>query len=365
MCRFCVNRLSLSAPSCPSPDDRALAFHRGLPGYEPTPLLSLPRLATELGLGALLVKDESRRFGLKAFKALGASYAVHRWLESHPQARPDLAFCAATDGNHGRAVAWTARRLGRRAVIYMPADSARSRVRAVQSEGAEVVLVQGTFDDCVRRCAADADAGGMQAVSDTAYAGYADIPRWIMLGYQTIFREVELAGMEPDVVILQAGVGGFAAAGASWYARKHGRPRPRLACVEPVEAACCLESAEAGAPRPASGNQRTIMAGLSCGEVSPAAWPILRDCVDVFLAVGDRYAEQAMRLLARHGVVSGESGAAGLAALLALRQEQLLREAAAVLRLSQDARVLVVNTEGDTDPEGYRRVVGAAPGGEP
>ncbi len=363
MVRWCLNRFRLAEPSCPPPDERAIAFHRTLPGYAPTPLLSLPRLARELGIASLLVKDESHRFGLQAFKALGASYAMHRWIESHPGASPDLAFCAATDGNHGRAVAWTARRLGRRAVIYMPADSAAARVQAVRSEGAEVVLVEGTFDDCVRRCASDAESGGMQAVSDTAYPGYTDIPRWIMLGYQTIFREVEEAAARPHVVVLQAGVGGFAAAGAAWYASRRGRLRPRLVCVEPVEAACCLESAEAGSRRPASGSQRTIMAGLSCGEVSPEAWPVLRDSIDLFLAIGDGYAEEAMRLYAREGIVSGESGAAGLGALLALAGEPSLREAAAALALCRETSVLVVNTEGDTDPAGYRRVV-AAPGGE-
>ncbi len=370
MCRLVLNRFRVAEPRRDAADCEflnaadALAFHRTLPGYEPTPLVGLPRAARELGIGALFVKDESRRFGLKAFKALGASYAMHRWLAQNPAAGP-LTFCAATDGNHGRAVAWTARRLGHSAVVYMPADSAPARVADIRAERARVVLVEGTFDDCVRRCAEDAKALGMQAVSDTAYPGYVDIPRWILLGYQTIFRELEgslhqpaPAGPRVDLVVLQAGVGGLAAAGAAYYARRYGGSRPRLVCVEPLEAACCLESAEAGERRPASGSQRTIMAGLSCGEVSPVAWPILRDVVDVFVSVSDAYAEEAMRLYAREGIVSGESGAAGLAALISLTRSPGLRAAGSALGLGSRTRALALNTEGDTDPEGYRRVVG-------
>ena len=370
MCRFVLNRFRVAEPRWDAADCEflneagALAFHRTLAGYEPTPLVGLPEAARQLGIGTLSVKDESRRFGLKAFKALGAGYAMHRWLARNAAAGP-FTFCAATDGNHGRAVAWTARRLGHSAVIYMPADSAQARVAGIRTEGARVVLVEGTFDDCVRRCAEDAQALGMQAVSDTAYPGYVDIPRWILLGYQTLFREMEgvlhqpaPAGPRVDVVVLQAGVGGLAAAGAAYYARRYGAARPRLVCVEPIEAACCLESAEAGERRTASGSQRTIMAGLSCGEVSPVAWPILRDAVDLFVAVSDAYAEEAMRLYAREGIVSGESGAAGLAALLALRRSPGLRDAARALGLGSGTRVLALNTEGDTDPDGYRRVVG-------
>jgi diaminopropionate ammonia-lyase len=338
-----------------------LEFHRTLPGYEPTPLVSLSRTARELGVASILAKDESLRFGLKAFKALGASYAIHRLLERRSAGRP-LTLCAATDGNHGRAVAWTARRLGQKAVIYMPRDSAPARVSSIRAEGAEVILVDGTFDDCVRRCAADARAAGMQAVSDTAYPGYEEIPRWIMLGYQSLFREMEEELGPPgraavDIVLLQAGVGGFAAAGASYYVRRYGERRPRLACVEPAEAACCLASAEAGERRPAAGSQETIMAGLSCGEVSPVAWPIVRDAMDVFVAIEDRYAVEAMRAFAREGIVSGESGAAGLAALIALRDTPELRDAAEALGLTGNSRVLVINTEGDTDPEGYRHAL--------
>lgn len=378
MCLFCFNRFRAEDPPWEGPElaflhePGALAFHRTLPGYAPTPLIDLPGVAGELGIGRLFVKDESRRFGLKAFKALGASYAIHRWIErssgrgahrGHGQAERSCAFCAATDGNHGRAVAWTARRLGQRSVIYMPSDSARARIEAIRGEGADVVLVEGSFDDCVRRCAADAEASGMQAVSDTAYPGYVDIPRWILLGYQSLFREMEdslhpCERPEVDFVFLQAGVGGLAAAGAAYYVGRYRGLRPRLVCVEPVEAACCLESAERGERSPARGNQRTIMAGLSCGEVSPVAWPILRDAVDLFLAVGDSYAEDAMRRFAREGVISGESGCAGLAALLAVRLSPGLRGVADRLGLGSESRVLLLNTEGDTDPVGYRRVVG-------
>lgn len=365
-----------------------LEFHAALPGYAPTPLLELPRLAAKLDLGQVYVKDEAQRFGIKAFKALGASYAMYRFLKGRwqerfaepftpsgfqdPQSLARLGaftFCAATDGNHGRAVAWTARRLGQKAVIYMPADSVPARVANVRGEGAEVVLVEGTFDLCVERCAADAARNGWQAISDTAYAGYRDIPGWILLGYTTIFAELEGLLHGPmktgvDAVILPAGVGGLAAAGGFFYSRLYGSKRPTLICVEPVSSDCFLESVRfgQGEPLPTKGKQTSIMAGLNCGVPSPLAWPFLRDAFPFFLAVGDRWAEEAMRryfhpLGDDPRIVSGESGASGLAALLALTTSPKLAEARQKLPLGPQSRVLLINTEGDTDPENFKKVV--------
>ena len=390
MCRYSFNPFVHSIPDWSGADYAFLSdsdmldFHRSLPGYAPTPLVQLPGVAGKLGLGSVYVKDESHRFGIKAFKALGASYAIYRLLKEHWEKKFNspftieifknqqelkklgvMTFTAATDGNHGRAVAWTARRLGQKAVIYMPADSAPARVEAIESEGATVVLVPGTFDDCVQQCASDAQKIGWQVVSDTAYPGYMDVPKYILLGYTTLFREMEDSINKPekaevDVVILPAGVGGLAAAGTSYYVRRYGAGRPRLICVEPEQSDCFLESIRhgTGEPVPTRGKLNSIMAGLNCGIPSPVTWPIIRDGMHFFLAIPDKYAINAMRLYADEGIVSGESGASGLAGLLALTTSKKLHEAKEQLGLGKTTRVLLINTEGDTDPVSYRRIVG-------
>ena len=394
MCEYAFNDLVKNWPVWPGAEydflnnSAMLDFHRSLPGYEPTPLHELPALAFRLGLGAIFVKDEGQRFGIKAFKALGASYAMYSFLKKQWQGRfttpftpasfQDPAalavlglftFCAATDGNHGRAVAWTAKKLGQKAVIYMPADSVQARVENIRGEGAEVVLVEGTFDDCVQRCAVDASKNGWQAISDTAYPGYREIPGWILLGYTTIFAELEsvLHGPEKagvDAVILPAGVGGLAAAGAFYYSKHYGAARPVLICVEPVSSDCFLESVRFGKGEalPTRGKQTSIMAGLNCGIPSPLAWPIMRDAMHFFLAVGDEYAKQAMRCYYRPlgidpRIVSGESGSSGLAALLALTNSEKLAGVRAKLPLGPNSRVLLLNTEGDTDPINFQKIV--------
>jgi len=394
MCKYAFNELCRPRPEWAGAeyaflkDSGMLDFHRSLPGYEATPLRELPDLAFRLGLGAIFVKDESKRFGIKAFKALGASYAMYRFLKKQWQGRfttsftpasfqdaaalaklGSFTFCAATDGNHGRAVAWTAKKLGQKAVIYMPADSVTARVENIRGEGAEVVLVGGTFDDCVKRCAADAAANNWQAISDTAYPGYREIPGWILLGYTSIFAELEGLLHRPekagvDAVILPAGVGGLAAAGAFYYSKRYGAKRPVLIGVEPVSSDCFLESVRFGKGEalPTRGKQTSIMAGLNCGVPSPLAWPIVRDAIPFFLAVGDEYAKQAMRRYYRPlgmdpRVISGESGASGLAALLALTGSEKLASVRSKLPLGRDSRVLLLNTEGDTNPINFQKIV--------
>jgi len=391
MCKYSFNIYRKSDPAWQGANyefldsSDMLDFHKSLGGYRPTPLERLPHIAEQLGLGQLYVKDESRRFGIKAFKALGASYAIYRLLKQQWEKKfstpftperfknsDDLnklgtfTFTAATDGNHGRAVAWTAKMLHQKAVIYMPSNSAKARVEAIRSEGATVVLVDGTFDDCVERCARDAEQNGWQVVSDTAYPGYMDVPKYILLGYTTLFREMEDSINRPekpeiDVVILPAGVGGLAAAGTSYYARRYGAERPGLICVEPEESDCFLESVlhGQGEPVPTKGKLNSIMAGLNCGIPSPVTWPIIRDGMDFFLAIPDHYAIDAMRLYAKEGIISGESGASGLAGLLALMNSKKLQKAKKDLGLDETARVLLINTEGDTDPDRYKRIVGA------
>jgi diaminopropionate ammonia-lyase len=349
--------------------DDPQAFHRTLPGYAPTPLVPLPALAGALGIGELWVKDEGARFGLGAFKGLGASYAVHRLSAT----RRPATLATATACNHGRGVAWTARTLGLRAVIFVPGHTVPARIEALRREGAEVRVVEGTYDDAVRRAAEESAAHGWQVVGDMAYPGYTEIPGWIMHGYTTLFAEAtaQLAAQgrpDPDVVLLQAGVGGLAWAGTAFYVRRAGARRPRLVVVEPLEADCLLASITGhdGAMRETSGRLETIMAGLNAGTPSLAAWPLLRAAVDGFLAVDDGYAEAAMRRLhAEDGkdprVVAGESGGAGVAGLLALCGEASLACARRDLGLGSEARVLAVISEGATDPAGYRRIVGAAP----
>ena len=390
MCRYSFNPFVQAIPDWNDADHAFLSdsdmldFHRSLPGYAPTPLVELGGAAGKLGLGRVYVKDESHRFGIKAFKALGASYAIYRLLKKRWQKKFNspftsevfknreelkklgvMTFTAATDGNHGRAVAWTARRLGQKAVIYMPADSAPARVEAIESEGAAVVLVPGSFDDCVQQCARDAQMHGWQVVSDTAYPGYMDVPKYILLGYTTLFREMEDSINKPektdvDVVILPAGVGGLAAAGTSYYVRRYGADRPRLICVEPEQSDCFLQSILHGTGEPVAtrGKLNSIMAGLNCGIPSPVTWPIIRDGMHFFLAIPDRYAIDAMRLYARQGIISGESGASGLAGLLALTTSKKLHKAKEQLGLDKETNVLLINTEGDTDPVSYGRIVG-------
>jgi diaminopropionate ammonia-lyase len=331
----------------PKPDPAVLRFHKSLPGYQPTPLHSLPGLARELGVGSLLVKDESPRFGLNAFKALGASWAVHRFLER--DRRAGVTFASATDGNHGRAVAWSARLTGNRAVIYVPRHTVRARIDSIRGEGAEVMVVDGTYDDAVRRAADDSRINGWQVISDTAYPGYMEIPAWVIEGYSTIFAEIEA---RPDIVIIQAGVGGLAAAAVQHFAGA------RLVCVQPSEADGLLESvrSENGEPRPTQKTQSTIMAGLACGMPSLLAWPVLKRGVTLFLSVDDRFAAEAMRRL-HPRIISGETGAAGLAGLIALCREPEFAQSKEQLGLSSERSVLLINTEGDTDPENYRAIV--------
>jgi len=371
--------------SAPSSEERAgiRAFHLALPGYRSTPLISMEKTAHEFGFSDLLVKDEGKRFGLKAFKALGASHAVYHLLrrrcggDLNPEefltpkgrrAAEGITFTCATDGNHGRALAWIARLLERPAVIYVPRDTVAARIEAIRAEGADVVIVEGGYDEAVRRASAQGGRGDWAVVADVGYEGYEDLPIFIQQGYLTIFEEVALQLRErnetmPDHVFIQAGVGAFAGA-AAWFF-SDSEEGVRLLSVEPLTADCLLRSARAGDGRvhTVKDNRGTIMAGLNCETPSSTAWPSVCRRFDTYLAIDDHYAEEAMRILAACDIVSGESGAAGLAALLALRTERPdLMEGA--LRLSGDSRVLIINTEADTDPDAYGRIVGkTAPGG--
>lgn len=350
-----------------SGESRVRDFHRTLDGYVATPLVNAPEMACRLGVKSVHVKDESARLGLPSFKILGASWATYRALVQHEGAAislvgmsalkavvagSGLTLVSATDGNHGRAVARMARLLGLAAHILVPQDMVPARAEAIRAEGAEVTVVPGTYDEAVLASARLADETHL-VVSDTSWDGYTDVPGWVIDGYSTIVDEVfeQLADSRlapPTVVVSQMGVGAFAAAMVRGFV-PHGA---RVIGAEPTKAACIFESIRAGYPVRVGGNLDSIMAGLNCGTPSPLAWPDLLVGLSAVAAVADQDAEVAMRALARVGIVSGESGAAGLAALLAFGSD---------LGLRTDDRVLVVSTEGATDANAYQRIVGVDP----
>ena len=325
--RLLVNPLAGPLDAAPPPSG-PLAFHRSLPGYAATPLVDAPAAAAALGVRRVLVKDESSRLGLPSFKVLGASWAIHRALrERRRDNRPELV--CATDGNHGRAVARMARTLGLEATVLVPSAMLEARQAAIAGEGARVQVVAGTYDDAVEQAAALAGPDRL-VIQDTAWPGYETVPAWVIEGYATIGAEIDV---EPDVVAVQIGVGSFAAAMVRRFAGA------RIIGVEPASAACALASAAAGALTEVPGPHDSAMAGLNCGRPSPVAWPLLSRGVEAFIAVTDARADEAVALLAADGITAGESGAAGLAGLLAFHTD---------LALAADATVLVVNTEGDT-----------------
>jgi len=364
-----ANPLASNEPAG-GPYSRApLDFHRRLPGYEPTPLLSVPRIADQLDVGSLWVKSETTRFGLPAFKMLGASWATYRALcermgaepagwqsvaELAGRLRPLLPFtlAAATDGNHGMAVARMARWLGFSAHIFVPEGTAMARIEAIRREGAEVTVVDGDYDAAVARSAEEAGERCL-VVSDISWPGYEEVPRLVIEGYSTLYWEIDdslqAAGLgAPDVVVVPVGVGALAAATVNHWSRH--QPQPVIVGVEPEDAACVMASALAGGLTTVPGPHRSIMAGLNCGTPSPVAWPVVSSGVSTLVAIGDGWAEDAVRELAASGIEAGETGAAALAGLAALQ--------ASDRPIGCDAKVLVVCTEGITDPVARWRILG-------
>ena len=358
------------------PGQASRHFHASMPSYSATPLRNAPAVARLLGVAEVLVKDESARLGLPSFKILGASWAVNRALaarlgtgtgsfrtfqdlqDAAAALRP-LTLSAATDGNHGRAVARMARLLGFQARIYVPAGTAPARTGAIRGEGAWVTVIDGGYEQAVRRSAEDASRTCL-VISDTSWDGYEQIPRWIIDGYQTIFSEVEeeLAardGARPDVVAVPVGVGALAAATVQhfWAAPD---PRPKLVSVEPVTAACVLDSAAAGRLTTLDRPQTSIMAGLNCATPSLVAWPVVSRGFDCYLSVSDQRVPVAMRVLAEDGIEAGETGAGGLAGMLRLTRGQDSEDVLAALGWGPGTRVLLLCTEGPTDPDAYLRL---------
>jgi diaminopropionate ammonia-lyase len=332
------------------------SFFARRPSLAPTPLHRCSGLAEGLGVGELLVKDETARFGLNAFKSTGALFTVATLVERGEIRRGDTLVCAS-EGNHGRAVARAAREMGCSSRVYMSQRVARARVEAIASEGADVILIDGSYDDAVRVMAEEAKRNRWTIVSDTSWEGYAEIPRLIMLGYTRIMDEVDatLAGTRPQVIFVPAGVGGLLAAVACWCDLRFGAARPRVVAVEPLEAACVQASVRAGQPTTVPGPFDTTMGGLRCGEMSASVYPVSASLVDAFVGIEDEFAFDAMRRLGRASppdavIECGPSGAAALGGLIAVLTSPECATVRQAVGIGSSSSVLVIVTEGVTDP---------------
>lgn len=359
--------------------EQALAFHRRMPGYQPTPLYTLDAFAAALGVEQVLVKDESQRFGLNAFKILGGAYAIaqrvcekYHWdintfsFEQFRAAQPGtMTFTTTTDGNHGRGIAWAARELGQQAVIYMPKGSSAERVAHITSLGAECIVTDMNYDDTVRLTIATARENGWEVIQDTAWPGYETIPAWIMQGYATLAVEITEQirhSAAPTHVFLQAGVGAMAAGVLDYLVNIYGADRLHAVIVEPERADCLYRSAQQGEIVNVGGEMDTMMAGLACGEPNPLGWPRLRDCARQFISCEDNVTVLGMRVLGNPlardpRIISGESGAVGMGVLAAILHSPEREAFLARLGLDASSRVLLISSEGDTDQQHYREVV--------
>ena len=345
------------------------------PGYAPTPLHNLDKLAGALGLGAVLYKDESQRFGIGSFKALGGAYAVLKLLSEKlgvsmadlragnaREAAAQFTVSTATDGNHGRSVAWGAKQAGCGCRVYVHPKVSEGRVAALEELGAEVVRTQGTYDDSVQQCAKESAENGWYVVSDTSYEGYINVPRQVMAGYTVMASEVMKQADGPIThLFLQAGVGGMAAAVAARFWMEHGAELPRIVVIESEYAACFLKSAKRGRAAAVKIRHETVMAGMSCGTVSLVAWEILRRTAGHFVTVADSTVAPTMRMLASGAagggeIEAGECSAPGPVAVIAAACDQDLRES---MRLDAESRVLVIGTEGATDQAIYDSILKA------
>lgn len=362
---------------------RVRSFHASFPVYEKTPLVIRSETAKELGLGDIFVKDESHRFGLNAFKVLGGSFAIGSYmaqklgmdLKDLPYDKMisgeireklgEMTFVTATDGNHGRGVAWTANQLGQKSVVYMPKGSARERLENISAEGAQASITELNYDDAVRLANSQAEEKGWIMVQDTAWEGYEDIPAWIIQGYVTMGLEAfEQLPEKPTHIFVQAGVGSLAASMIGFFSDIYGKDRPIMTVVEPNRADCLYRTAEAndGKLRFVKGQLDTLMAGLACGEPCSIGWEILKNYTDHFISCPDYVAAKGMRILANpigeeKRVISGESGAATIGCVAEIMTNPDLEHIKEALKLDENSRVLFFSTEGDTDRESYRAIV--------
>ena len=376
------------------------AFHNSLPGYSPTPLMSLEELSKHLGLGMLFIKDESQRFDLNAFKVLGASFAIAKFLGkelglsdseitfsniiAHQEQYAQTRFVTATDGNHGRAVAWAAKLFGCRAVVYMPKGSSAARLAAIKAYDAEAFITSFNYDDTVLHAKAQAEEHNWVLMQDTAWKGYQDIPLQIMQGYSTLVTEAveQMMGHWPSHVFVQAGVGSLAAALLAClksFSQKStsaqspsvqslgaqssdNRVMPTFVVVEPNGAACLYESSKRKQRFRVRGDLPTIMAGLACGEPSDIAWDILNKNSHAFIRCADDIAKKGMKILGNplhpdEKIISGESGAVCLGVLYEIMHNKEYSMIKQDLQLTAESKVLLFSTEGDTDEDLYREIV--------
>lgn len=336
--------------------EAAVGFHRGMEGYAPSPLIDSPELARALGVGRVLLKVETERFGLPAFKILGASWAAERLLAGRDL--EGVTLVTATDGNHGRGVAAVARMRGLAAHVLVPAGTAQSRIDGIASEGARVEVFGGSYDEAVQAAAAMEDDTHV-VLQDTSWPGYEDVPRWVVEGYETIFAEADAQGSAdarhgggavPDVALIPIGVGSLAVAAANHWPGE----APKLVGLEPETAACALESIVAGEPVTVPGPHESMMAGLNAGTLSHLAWPVLRDRYDAFVAIDDSWAEQGMRRLAAIGVEAGEVSGGTVGAAVAVCESDHARSA---IGLTDESVIFLLLTEGLTNPDSWRLAV--------
>ena len=375
----CLSSIDLTAPE----DVIAVTeFHKSIPGYIPTPLIKLPELAKKLGASELLIKDESERFDLNAFKVLGASYAMAKVLKakleldeagltfdtisSQANIFRHLTFVTATDGNHGRAMAWSAKKFGCNAVVYMPKGSSKARLAAIQNYDAEASIIERNYDETVLFADKMAKENAWILLQDTSWEGYETIPAYIMQGYFTLLTEAleQAKGIWPTHVFVQAGVGSLAASLLAFLCSFVQEIKPVFVLVEPLGAPCFFNSIQAGDGKPhrVRGDLKTIMAGLACGKPSQIGWEILKTGTDAFIVCSDEIARRGMRILGNPSgddkrVISGESGAVTLGLVYELFSNAKYRDIKDKLHLKSDAKILLFSTEGDTDPEHYRKVV--------
>lgn len=363
----------------------ARRFHQSFPQYQETPLHALEGLAKALGVSGIYVKDESKRFGLNAFKGLGGSYCIGRYIAErlhrsidtlHYQQMKseevkgllgDITFVTATDGNHGRGIAWTARELGVNAVVYMPKGSSKERLENIRALGAKAEITPWNYDDTVNYAAECEKKYGWVLVQDTTLEGYETIPAWIMEGYTTMADEAvqQLAGVKPTHIFLQAGVGAMAGALTGFFMDYYkGETPPTITIVEPDKADCIYKTAAAddGTLHRVTGNMDTIMAGLACGVPCSIGWEQLHAYAEHFVSIPDWVAAKGMRILGNPvegdaRIISGESGAATMGFVAELLQNESLRELKNTLHLDAQSKILCISTEGDTDIQSYRRIV--------
>lgn len=366
---------------------RSIGFHKSFPQYSVTPLTRLTNLASYLGLKRLYVKDESYRFGLNAFKVLGGSYAIAKYIskelgrdvsevpysvltsEKLREEFGQATFFSATDGNHGRGVAWAANRLGQKCVIRMPKGTTQTRLENIAKENATVTIEDMNYDECVRLAASEAEKTPRGIiVQDTAWDGYEEIPTWIMQGYGTLATEADeqLAadGARPTHIFIQAGVGSLAGAVIGYFANRFKEDPPVMVVVEAGAADCLYRSALKGdgSRIDVTGDMLTIMAGLACGEANTVSWDILRNHADAFVSCPDWVSANGCRIYGAPmrgdtQVISGESGSVTMGLVHALMTKPEYKELKEALKLDENSEVLLVSSEGDTDPDRYREIV--------